>query len=176
MEELSAVGEQVFDAECILNKRLRKVGAAGRERFTSARGFCSVSFWCFFNGFVLFFLISFSPAARAPQSDDGDLKENPLSFCWFPFLSGKVGVPGEVEGMVIQVSASGAAAAQTMKTTTACRLLRFCSELRAARSFFQQFLLRQTAPCCVFVCTFIAQRNLPLFYFSCLLLFTTPIL
>uniref|UniRef100_A0A3Q3K8H7 Chromo domain-containing protein n=1 Tax=Monopterus albus TaxID=43700 RepID=A0A3Q3K8H7_MONAL len=24
MEELSAVGEQVFDAECILNKRLRK--------------------------------------------------------------------------------------------------------------------------------------------------------
>lgn len=25
MEELSAVGEQVFDAECILNKRLRKV-------------------------------------------------------------------------------------------------------------------------------------------------------
>lgn len=26
MEELSAVGEQVFDAECILNKRLRKVG------------------------------------------------------------------------------------------------------------------------------------------------------
>lgn len=28
MEELSAVGEQVFDAECILNKRLRKVRAA----------------------------------------------------------------------------------------------------------------------------------------------------
>lgn len=27
MEELSAVGEQVFDAECILNKRLRKVRA-----------------------------------------------------------------------------------------------------------------------------------------------------
>ena len=26
MEELSAVGEQVFDAECILNKRMRKVG------------------------------------------------------------------------------------------------------------------------------------------------------
>lgn len=25
MEELSAIGEQVFDAECILNKRLRKV-------------------------------------------------------------------------------------------------------------------------------------------------------
>lgn len=25
MEELSAVGEQVFDAECILNKRMRKV-------------------------------------------------------------------------------------------------------------------------------------------------------
>lgn len=29
MEELSAVGEQVFDAECILNKRLRKVGLPG---------------------------------------------------------------------------------------------------------------------------------------------------
>lgn len=28
MEELSAVGEQVFDAECILNKRLRKVGTS----------------------------------------------------------------------------------------------------------------------------------------------------
>lgn len=27
MEELSAVGEQVFDAECILNKRMRKVSA-----------------------------------------------------------------------------------------------------------------------------------------------------
>lgn len=25
MEELSAVGEQVFDAECILNKRFKKV-------------------------------------------------------------------------------------------------------------------------------------------------------
>jgi len=25
MEELSAVGEQVFDAECILNKRIKKV-------------------------------------------------------------------------------------------------------------------------------------------------------
>lgn len=25
MEELSAVGEQVFDAECILNKRVKKV-------------------------------------------------------------------------------------------------------------------------------------------------------
>lgn len=172
MEELSAVGEQVFDAECILNKRLRKVGAASRERFTSARGFCSVSF-CFF---VLFKTL-FSPAARAPQSGDGDLKQNPLCFCRFLFLSGKVGVPGEVEGMVIQVSASGAAPAQTMKTTTACRLLRFCSELRAARSFFLQFLLRQTAPCCVFVCSFIAQRNLPLFvFFSCLLLSITPIL
>lgn len=31
MEELSAVGEQVFDAECILNKRLKKV----RERKNS---------------------------------------------------------------------------------------------------------------------------------------------
>uniref|UniRef100_A0A3B5R7R6 Chromobox homolog 2 (Drosophila Pc class) n=1 Tax=Xiphophorus maculatus TaxID=8083 RepID=A0A3B5R7R6_XIPMA len=30
MEELSAVGEQVFDAECILNKRLRKVGLQKR--------------------------------------------------------------------------------------------------------------------------------------------------
>lgn len=30
MEELSAVGEQVFDAECILSKRLRKVGAPAR--------------------------------------------------------------------------------------------------------------------------------------------------
>lgn len=28
MEELSSVGEQVFAAECILSKRLRKVGAA----------------------------------------------------------------------------------------------------------------------------------------------------
>lgn len=134
--------------------------------------FCFVS--GFFFWFVLFFLISSSPAARAPQSGDGDLKQNPVSFCWFLSLSGKVGVPGEVEGMVIQVSASGAAAAQTMKTTTACRLLRFCPELRAARSFFLQFLLRQTAPCCVFVCTFRAQRNLPLFIFSCLLLFITP--
>lgn len=31
MEELSAVGEQVFDAECILNKRLRKVGISARS-------------------------------------------------------------------------------------------------------------------------------------------------
>lgn len=43
----------------------------------------------------------------------------PLSVC----VSGKVGVSGEVEGMVIQVSASGAAQPETMKTTTACRLL-----------------------------------------------------
>lgn len=28
MEELSSVGEQVFAAECILSKRLRKVGPA----------------------------------------------------------------------------------------------------------------------------------------------------
>lgn len=39
------------------------------------------------------------------------------------FLSGKVGVSRQVEGMVIQVSTSGAAPAETMKTTTACRLL-----------------------------------------------------
>lgn len=33
MEELSSVGEQVFAAECILSKRLRKVGseAAGSK-------------------------------------------------------------------------------------------------------------------------------------------------
>lgn len=30
MEELSAVGEQVFDAECILSKRLRKVRISAR--------------------------------------------------------------------------------------------------------------------------------------------------
>ncbi len=33
MEELSAVGEQVFDAECILNKRLRKVRAVDHGHF-----------------------------------------------------------------------------------------------------------------------------------------------
>lgn len=136
----------------------------GRSRGPRAIHLRAGFLFCFvFVFFVLLCLKSFPPATRAPQSGDGDLKQNPLSFCWFLFLSGKVGVPGEVEGMVIQVSASGATAAQTMKTTTACRLLRFGSELRAARSFFLQFLLRQTAPCCVFVCTLIDQRNLALF-------------
>lgn len=37
MEELSAVGEQVFDAECILNKRVRKVRAAS---LSLLRTFC----------------------------------------------------------------------------------------------------------------------------------------
>lgn len=86
MEELSAVGEQVFDAECILNKRLRKVRTGG----------CAHTFIC---------------------SSRGGFRTNFLSrFC--SCVSGKVGVPGEVEGMVIQVSASGA---ETMKTTTAAR-------------------------------------------------------
>uniref|UniRef100_A0A3B5AP31 Chromobox homolog 2 (Drosophila Pc class) n=1 Tax=Stegastes partitus TaxID=144197 RepID=A0A3B5AP31_9TELE len=41
MEELSAVGEQVFDAECILNKRLRKVRAV---KLLFIRVFCLVWF------------------------------------------------------------------------------------------------------------------------------------
>lgn len=85
MEELSAVGEQVFDAECILNKRLRKVrGCGGRSTVvTVIRRFCSPSNGC----------------------SQTKLSLSPLGF----FLSGKVGVSGEVEGMVIQVSTSAAA-------------------------------------------------------------------
>lgn len=74
MEELSAVGEQVFDAECILNKRLRKVRAEKHFHFYPR---------CF-------------PAPVYEPSPALGL------------LSGKVGVSGEVEGMVIQVSTSGA--------------------------------------------------------------------
>lgn len=91
MEELSAVGEQVFDAECILNKRLRKV-RDGDHGHVSLRVFLRV--------------VAHKSAAS-------------LGF----FLSGKVGVSREVEGMVIQVSTSGAAQPETMKTTTTCRLL-----------------------------------------------------
>lgn len=40
MEELSAVGEQVFDAECILNKRLKKVRAVKQFK-TFSRGYSS---------------------------------------------------------------------------------------------------------------------------------------
>lgn len=91
MEELSAVGEQVFDAECILNKRMRKVSAVK----------------------PLCWILStyFSPILQT------------VCFSFGGFLSGKVGVSRQVEGMVIQVSTSGAAPAETMKTTTACRLL-----------------------------------------------------
>lgn len=80
MEELSAVGEQVFDAECILNKRLRKVrGLWGFEaRFSR---FYPPVFFC-------------SPSTGCSQT-------LPLSVS---FLSGKVGVSREVEGMVVQVS------------------------------------------------------------------------
>lgn len=70
------MGEQVFDAECILNKRLRKVGAARpgsvRGRFGGSAG-NFVTLWC----------------------------------C----VAGKVGVPGEVERMVSQVSGDNEAAA-----------------------------------------------------------------
>lgn len=83
MEELSAVGEQVFDAECILNKRLKKVrpgtgtgGGGGRLLL------------------VVVFSSSSSSNGRFPTS---------LVFVLF-FLSGKVGVSGEVERLVVQVS------------------------------------------------------------------------
>uniref|UniRef100_A0A4W6CN18 Chromobox homolog 2 (Drosophila Pc class) n=1 Tax=Lates calcarifer TaxID=8187 RepID=A0A4W6CN18_LATCA len=54
MEELSAVGEQVFDAECILNKRLRKVRAAKHCNFYPRSFF----FWRLFAN-VLFLLVFF---------------------------------------------------------------------------------------------------------------------
>lgn len=92
MEELSAVGEQVFDAECILNKRLRKVRAARQTALSTRDMFLTA---------VLTNVLLLSAS----------------------FLSGKVGVSGEVEGMVVQVSTSGAAQPETMKTTTTCRLL-----------------------------------------------------
>lgn len=55
----------------------------------------------------------------------GSLKTSRLCFPPSPcaFFPGKVGVSRQVEGMVVQVSASGAAEPQTMKTTTTCRLL-----------------------------------------------------
>ncbi len=53
MEELSAVGEQVFDAECILNKRLRKVRAVKHSHSYPA-GFYSPSSGCFQTCFLLF--------------------------------------------------------------------------------------------------------------------------
>lgn len=77
MEELSAVGEQVFDAECILNKRLRKVSELWKH-LKSSFSFSRVQCW--------------------------------IKLLFVGFLSGEVGVSGEVEGMVIQVSTSGAAA------------------------------------------------------------------
>lgn len=52
------------------------------------------------------------------------------------FLSGKVGVSCEVEGMVIQVSTSGAAQHETMKTTTTCRLLLLVKVFEPNRWFF----------------------------------------
>lgn len=65
----------------------------------------------------------------------GGFRTNFLSR-FFSCVSGKVGVPGEVEGMVIQVSASGA---ETMKTTTAARLLvRVEPPAQCLRSFFIQ--------------------------------------
>lgn len=81
MEELSAVGEQVFDAECILNKRLRKVGLQKRP---------------------------FHPhsAVFRPSSGGFSLTKPPLLPFFCALVSGKVGVSGEVEGMVIQVSAT----------------------------------------------------------------------
>lgn len=38
MEELSAVGEQVFDAECILSKRVRKVRAHFQRYWAGSDG------------------------------------------------------------------------------------------------------------------------------------------
>ena len=88
MEELSAVGEQVFDAECILNKRLRKVRAA--ERRPSSFGP--------------------SPAGpRRPTVRGAAALTLSLSPGFVSCLAGKVGVSGEVEGMVVQVSTRGAA-------------------------------------------------------------------
>lgn len=66
MEELSAVGEQVFDAECILNKRLRKVTNIHTDTHIH-RAWIVILNAC---------LIS----------------------------TGKTGVSGQVEGMVVQVS------------------------------------------------------------------------
>lgn len=93
MEELSAVGEQVFDAECILNKRLRKVRAAAR-------------FGLFFGGFFFSFFNELSSSSS-------------LGFCF----TGEVGVSGEVEGVVIQVSASGAASARNNENNNSVPLV-----------------------------------------------------
>lgn len=90
MEELSAVGEQVFDAECILNKRLKKVrpGTGDRDRDRD-RG------W---GGGRLLLVVVFSSSS----SSNGRFPTS-LVFVLF-FLSGKVGVSGEVERLVVQVS------------------------------------------------------------------------
>lgn len=92
------------------------------------------------------------------------------------FLSGKVGVSCEVEGMVIQVSASGAAQPETMKTTTARRLLLLAELL--AKTFlspFYYYLLNYNYDMFflfpVVVCLNTAQPIQPFFLFFHLLSF-----
>lgn len=77
MEELSSVGEQVFAAECILSKRLRKVGseAAGSKEQQRRR----------------------RPPPRLPLT-------RLFSFSSLLLLTGQAGVFGEVERLVFQVS------------------------------------------------------------------------
>ncbi|MEQ2173612.1 hypothetical protein GOODEAATRI_033858 [Goodea atripinnis] len=104
MEELSAVGEQVFDAECILNKRLRKVGPL-KQRLTFRSAV-----------FILRRLLT-NVSLRCG--------------CFSALVSGKVGVSGEVEGMVIQnrtrtFSQSKAPSRNQKNTSDLCFAFRNC--------------------------------------------------